>query len=174
MSRARFAEAAIRHVALGLGAARRGRTARRDHRPQCRSRPAGLARRFIRLQQKGRVVFTATIAGQAYARHGTTIETRLTVIDRVPAEDPRAFPSSPGMAADAAELLDWVSRLVPPRAAGHRRIPPPAPVYSDAASGRAGRKLRRRSSRSSSARRQPRISSSSLTRPATGRRRALA
>ena len=54
------------------------------------------------------------------------IETRLTVIDRVPAEDPRAFPPSPGMAADAAELLDRVSRLVPPRAAGHRR-PPPLP-----------------------------------------------
>ena len=29
---------------LGAGAARRGRTARRDHRPQCRSRSAGLAR----------------------------------------------------------------------------------------------------------------------------------
>jgi hypothetical protein len=61
-------------------------------------------------------VFSATLAGQAYARHGTTIETRLTVIDRIPAEDPRAFPSSRGMAADAAELLDRVCRLVPPRA----------------------------------------------------------
>jgi hypothetical protein len=35
---------------------------------------------FIRLQEKARVVFTATLAGQAYARYGTTIETRLTVI----------------------------------------------------------------------------------------------
>ena len=71
---------------------------------------------FVRLQEKGRVVFTATLAGQAYARHGTTIETRLTVIDRVPAEDPRAFPASPGMAANASDLLDRVARLVPPRA----------------------------------------------------------
>src|SRR3984893_13495288 len=71
---------------------------------------------FVRLQQNGRVVFTATLAGQAYARHGTTIDTRLMVIDRIPAEDPRAFPPSPGMAPNAADLLDWVARLVPPRA----------------------------------------------------------
>ena len=81
-----------------------------------------------RLQEKGRVVFTAAIAGQAYARHGTTIETRLTVIDRVPAEDPRAFPPSPGIAADAAELLDWVSRLVPPRPPVADATPLPAPA----------------------------------------------
>jgi hypothetical protein len=37
------------------------------------------------------------------------------VIDRIPAEDPRAFPPSPGMAPNAADLLDWVARLVPPR-----------------------------------------------------------
>ena len=40
------------------------------------------------------------------------------MIDRVPAEDPRAFPSSPGIAADAAELLD---RVIPPGAAARRR-----------------------------------------------------
>src|SRR6516165_12111523 len=74
--------------------------------------PTG-AKAFMRPQEKARVVFTAAIAGQAYARHGTTIETRLTVIDRVPAEDPRAFPPSPGMAADTAELLGWISHLVP-------------------------------------------------------------
>ena len=81
---------------------------------------------FVRLQEKGRVVFTATLAGQAYARHGTTIDTRLTVIDRVPAEDPRAFSPSPGMAADAADLLDWVARLVPPRAPVTGASPLPA------------------------------------------------
>ncbi len=131
---------------LGARAACRGRTPRRHHRPQCRSRSAGLARSFIRLQEKGRVVFTATIAGQAYARHGTTIETRLTVIDRVPAEDPRAFPSSPGMAADAAELLDRVARLVPPRAPVTGASPLPAPVVPVRADRRRGRSLPRRSS----------------------------
>ena len=70
---------------------------------------------FVHLQQRGRVVFSAAIDGSVYARHGTTIDTRLTVIDRVPADDPTAFPASPGMAADAATLLAWVTAQVPPR-----------------------------------------------------------
>ena len=82
-----------------------------------RPRSPGWREAFVRLQERGRVVFTAALAGQAYARHGTTMETRLTVIDRVPAEDPRRFPPSPGKAADAAELLARVIRLVPPRPA---------------------------------------------------------
>src|SRR5258708_24825793 len=57
---------------------------------------------FIRLQNRGRVVFTAAVDGRVYARHGTNVETRLTVIDRVPADDPAAFPASPGRASDTA------------------------------------------------------------------------
>jgi predicted RNA methylase len=72
---------------------------------------------FATLQERGRVVFTAAIDGRVYARHGTNSDTRLTVIDRVAADDPTAFPPSPGMASDAATLLDWVTGLVPPRAA---------------------------------------------------------
>src|SRR5262252_342649 len=72
---------------------------------------------FVRLQERCRVVFSAAVDGRVYARHGTTTETRLTVIDRVPADDPTAFPASPGLAGDTATLLDWVTRLVPPRAA---------------------------------------------------------
>jgi predicted RNA methylase len=40
---------------------------------------------FARLQQHGRIVFSAAIDGRVYARHGTRVETRLTVIDKVPA-----------------------------------------------------------------------------------------
>jgi predicted RNA methylase len=72
---------------------------------------------FVRLQERGRVVFSAAIDGRIYARHGTTTETRLTVIDRVPAHDPTIFPTSPGMATDPAMLLDWVTALVPARPA---------------------------------------------------------
>jgi predicted RNA methylase len=72
---------------------------------------------FIRLQERGRVVFSAAIDGRLYARHGTATETRLLVIDRVAAEDPAIFPASPGKAPDAAALLDWIARLVPPRLA---------------------------------------------------------
>jgi len=42
-------------------------------------------------------------------------DTRLTVIDRVPAEDPAVFAASPGMAGDTATLLGWVTTLVPAR-----------------------------------------------------------
>jgi predicted RNA methylase len=70
---------------------------------------------FIRLQERGRVVFTAGIDGRVYARHGTTTDTRLTVIDRVRADDPTIFPDSPGIASDPATLLDWVTRHVPAR-----------------------------------------------------------
>lgn len=72
---------------------------------------------FVRLQQRGRVVFSAAIDGRVYARHGTSVDTRLTVIDRIPADDPTEFLPSPGVAPDAATLLDWVIRHVPPRAA---------------------------------------------------------
>src|SRR5258707_1062631 len=70
---------------------------------------------FVRLQERGGVVFSAGFDGRVYARHGTTTETRLTIIDRIPADDPTAFPASPGTAGDTATLLDWVTRYVPPR-----------------------------------------------------------
>ena len=72
---------------------------------------------FIRLQEHGRVVFTAAIAGSVYARHGTTIETRLTVVDKAPAEDAQHLPGSAGIAPDVATLLTWIERDVPPRMA---------------------------------------------------------
>ena len=70
---------------------------------------------FARLQKRGRVVFSAAIAGSVYAKHGTTFPTRLTVIDKLPAEDPAAFPTSPGMAHDVATLLTWIERDMPAR-----------------------------------------------------------
>ncbi|WP_299173512.1 strawberry notch family protein [uncultured Brevundimonas sp.] len=72
---------------------------------------------FARLQERGRVVFTAAIAGSVYAKQGTTIETRLTVIDKAPAEDAARFPASPGIAPDVATLLAWIERDLPTRMA---------------------------------------------------------
>ncbi|MER9426186.1 strawberry notch family protein [Mesorhizobium sp. M0317] len=68
---------------------------------------------FERLQQQGSVVFTAAIAGRVYARHGTTAETRLTIIDKVPANDPTSFSGRPGKAIDVETLLSWISALQP-------------------------------------------------------------
>ncbi|MDP3159232.1 MAG: strawberry notch family protein, partial [Reyranella sp.] len=84
---------------------------------------------FARLQERGRVVFSAAVDGHVYARHGTTVETRLTVIDRVPADNPRSFPTSPGMAPDAATLLEWVTSSVPSRLPVDGTAAPPAPVH---------------------------------------------
>jgi len=71
---------------------------------------------FIHLQERGRVVFSGAIDGRVFARQGTSVDTRLTVIDRVAADDPKRFPASPGTAADAKVLLEWIERLVPSRA----------------------------------------------------------
>ncbi len=87
---------------------------------------------FVRLQERGRVVFSAAIDGTVYARHGTTVDTRLTVIDRVPAEDPTVFPASLGTAPDAATLLDWVRRDMPPRASVPASAAAPLPVLARA------------------------------------------
>ncbi|MRI55335.1 methylase [Methylobacterium sp. DB1607] len=88
---------------------------------------------FVRLQEHGRVVFTAAVDGAVYARHGTTVETRLTVIDKRPADDPSLFPASPGMAPDVATLLAWIAQGVPPR------LPvalPPGPLAPTSSRGR--------------------------------------
>jgi predicted RNA methylase len=78
---------------------------------------------FVKLQERGRVVFSASIDGRVYATHGTTVETRLTVIDKIAAENPNVFPAALGMASDPATLLEWVIRHVPPRQAVARISP---------------------------------------------------
>ncbi len=70
---------------------------------------------FAHLQERGTVVFTAAVDGSVYAKHGTTVETRLTVIDKAPASDPAQFPASAGIAPDIATLLGWIAEHVPPR-----------------------------------------------------------
>jgi hypothetical protein len=136
----RFAEATIRHIASALARlADGGRLVAITGRNVGPEQPVW-RESFVRLQEKGRVVFTAALSGQAYARHGTTTETRLTVIDRVPADDQRAFPRSPGMAASAAELLDWVVRLVPPRppVVGASAVPARGEIFGTVIPGRGG------------------------------------
>ena len=124
----RFAEAAIRHVRSAFARlADGGRLVAITGHNLAPDNPASRDS-FIELQRKGRLVFTAAIAGRAYVRHGTNFDTRLTVIDRVPAEDPRSFPPTPGAAADAAELLGWVSCLVPKRPPVIDATPLPPPV----------------------------------------------
>ena len=91
---------------------------------------------FARLQERGRVVFTAAIHGSVYAKHGTSIETRLTVIDKLPAEDTATFPGSAGVAPDVATLLAWIEAQIPPR------LPVTLPDIAPPVSGSAPRTVR--------------------------------
>jgi predicted RNA methylase len=112
----RVVDAALRHIASALArVAEGGRLIAIAGASLSPDNPAWRDA-FIELQQRGRIVFSAAVDGRVYARHGTTVDTRVIVIDRVPAPDPAVFPRSPGMATDSAVLLDWIARLVPPRA----------------------------------------------------------
>ncbi len=111
----RMAEAAYRHVASALTRlADGGRLVTITGANFAPDTPAWRDA-FIRLQEHGRVVFTASIDGAVYAKHGTTFPTRLTVIDKLPADDPSVFPASQGVAPDVAMLIGWIGEHVPAR-----------------------------------------------------------
>jgi len=111
----RMADAALRHVTSALARlCEGGRLVAITGSSFAPDNPAWTDA-FIRLQERGRVVFSTAVDGSVYAKHGTTIDTRLLVIDKEPAADPGAFPASPGVAPDAATLLAWVTGHVPSR-----------------------------------------------------------
>lgn len=99
---------------------------------------------FVRLQERGTVLFSAAIDGSVYARHGTTMETRLTVIDKIAAADPTRLIASHGIAPDLETLLTWTSSLPP-------RSPSSAPnsigALSDGPSGTSAGKIGARKAR---------------------------
>ncbi|OYX74005.1 MAG: methylase [Caulobacter sp. 32-67-35] len=111
----RMADATYRHIASALGRlCDGGRLVAITGAGFAPDAPAWAAA-FVRLQEHGRVVFSATVDGSVYAKHGTTIDTRLTVIDKRPADDPTVVTTSAGNAPDAATLLGWVIRDIPAR-----------------------------------------------------------
>ena len=111
----KMADAALRHVASALARLPEGgRLVAITGANLAPDNPAW-TKAFIRLQEHSRVVFTSAIDGAVYAKHGTNIDTRLTVIDRVPADDAGSFPASRGVAPDVPTLLAWVMQHVPPR-----------------------------------------------------------
>jgi predicted RNA methylase len=111
----RMVDAALRHIASALARLPEGGRLVAITGTSCSPDNPVWRDAFIRLQERGRVVFSAAIAGAVFAKHGTTIDTRLTVIDRLPADDATAFPSSPSVAPDVAALLGWVTKHVPSR-----------------------------------------------------------
>ena len=111
----RVADAAFRHIASALARlAPGGRLVAITGASFAPDNPSWVSA-FTRLQERGRVVFSAAIDGAVYAKHGTTIDTRLTVIDKLPADDPAAFRASPGVAPDVATLMGWIDEHLPAR-----------------------------------------------------------
>jgi hypothetical protein len=101
---------------------------------------------FVSLQEHGQVVFSADIDGAVYARHGTTIATRLTVIDKRAADDPTSFPTSQGVAPDVGTLLGWIARSVPPRPPVSLPVDAPTVIRSGSARARTPKTADARSS----------------------------
>lgn len=60
------------------------------------------------------ITFTATIDGRIYARHGTNVDTRLTIIDRIPSGAPLI---AAGHAQSLAELCRLIETKLPARIA---------------------------------------------------------
>ena len=112
---ARVADAAIRHLSSALARLAGGGRLVAITGANCAPDHKAWRDSFIRMQDKARVVFSAAIAGSVFAPHGTSVETRLTVIDKVPADNPAQFPASRGMAPDLATLLRWLADSLPPR-----------------------------------------------------------
>ncbi|MET4386702.1 putative RNA methylase [Bradyrhizobium sp. F1.4.3] len=121
----RMADAAVRHIASALARLCDGGRLVAITGASLAPDNAAWRDAFVRLQHRGRVVFSAAIDGAVYAKHGTQTDTRLLVIDKQPAAEPKVFPASPGMASDLATLLDWVTQHVPPR------LPVATPVVVD-------------------------------------------
>jgi predicted RNA methylase len=121
----RMADAAYRHIASAL--ARLGEGGRLVAITGANFAPDAPAWRdaYVRLQERGRLVFSAAIDGRVYARHGTTFPTRLTVIDKRPADDPTVFPAAPGVAPDIATLLAWIVEQIPARLPVHASVAVP-------------------------------------------------
>ena len=111
----KMADAALRHVASALARLPEGGRLVAITGANLAPDDPVWSESFKRLQEQGRVVFSAAIDGAVYAKHGTTVDTRLTVIDRVPADDVASLPPFPGVAPDLPTLLAWVTQHVPAR-----------------------------------------------------------
>jgi hypothetical protein len=79
-------------------------------------------------------VFSAAVDGSVYAKHGTTIDTRLTVIDKLPADDPavsrprrHSRPTSPRCSAGSRTRFRRACRSPLPSRSRRRFGPAPQP-----------------------------------------------
>jgi P-loop containing NTP hydrolase pore-1/C-terminal domain on Strawberry notch homologue len=140
---ARVADAALRHLLSAVARLSGGGRLVAITGANCAPDHKAWREGFVRLQDNARVVFTATLAGTVFAPHGTSVETRLTVIDKVPADDPTQFPASIGLAPDLATLLHWlIANLLPRQPIAASAIQPLSTLRIPLANETAGTKPR--------------------------------
>jgi predicted RNA methylase len=65
---------------------------------------------FVEMQEQARVILSVGIVGKAYSKHGTHIDTRITVIDKVPADNPEQVVCIPDT-LDLTQLLSLIEQL---------------------------------------------------------------
>ncbi|QLE59657.1 strawberry notch-like NTP hydrolase domain-containing protein [Nostoc sp. TCL26-01] len=65
---------------------------------------------FVKWQEKARVVLSVGVSGKVYSKHGTTMETRITVIDKIPAAERADIPCIPET-LDLTEILALIEQL---------------------------------------------------------------
>ena len=92
---------------------------------------------FVALQRIARVQSTLPIAGKLYARHGTSIDTRLTVFDKVPADEPTSFHAPFGPMETTEQLREVIEASLPPRRT--RAASPSKPASALSSAGTAAR-----------------------------------
>jgi hypothetical protein len=93
------------------------------------------AETFARLTETSTLVFTGAVSGVAFAKHGTSFETRISVFDKCRRGELGGITADLGqpIAADPAELLAQIISAVPPRldlakgAAARPRLSSPFP-----------------------------------------------
>ncbi|MBG1263104.1 strawberry notch family protein [Nostoc commune] len=65
---------------------------------------------FVKMQEKATVVLSVGVNGKVYSKHGTQMDTRITVIDKVPAADPTHIACIPHT-VELTELLELIEQL---------------------------------------------------------------
>ncbi|WGV29040.1 strawberry notch family protein [Halotia branconii] len=65
---------------------------------------------FTKIQDTAQVVLSVGVCGKAFAKHGTQIDTRITVIDKVPAAEKAYIPCIP-KTLDLTEILALIEQL---------------------------------------------------------------
>ncbi|MHC5933173.1 hypothetical protein [Nostoc sp.] len=65
---------------------------------------------FVKMQEKATVVLSVGVNGKVYSKHGTQMDTRITVIDKVPSADPTEI-SCRTQTLELAELLPLIEQL---------------------------------------------------------------